>query len=182
MAGNSVWIRNSGNASARVRIRGAAEQGDDAGSPEKTFEFSRAKTDHQTGALEHNGYTRILQSDYDALYAGSNIFRSYVESGTFVLFETPPEEAFTAEQRVTMLEADKLALQGEVADLGAKLTAAQAGTVDTTALNDLQAAFDAYKTAHPESENIDDTSAEGAVEAVAGAVKTVVKAAKKARN
>jgi hypothetical protein len=149
MAGNSVWIKNNNSASARVRIKGAPAGEDGIEVPERTLDFPRASADRATGIQRHNGYTRILQSDYDALYEGSKIFKAYIDGKQFVKFDNPPDEALTLDQRIANLETEKSALQAQITDLTNRLAAKPADTGAAVAA--IQAKLDAYKAANPES-------------------------------
>jgi hypothetical protein len=161
MATKFVWVKNNHHSSVKVRVNAEI----DGVRQDKIIEFERERINRQNQTVESNGYTKITQDDYDLFYAGSKVFKAFIDDKTFTVYAEPPEDAFTDAQRVSMLETEKTALQGEIAELGAQLQAAKeanSGKDLSIELAALQAEFDAYKIAHP------DTSAEFAEVKTAG--------------
>jgi hypothetical protein len=148
--GGYVWVKNNTHASVKFKI---VEPTDDGSKQEKIILFARERTDKFTGMVQANGYTKILEADYDLLYEQQKVFKEFIDQKNFVMFEDPPADAYTDAQRIIQLEADKGELQLQVQQLGTQVSSLQgqlqAAQGAQASLAQLQADFDAYKAANP---------------------------------
>jgi hypothetical protein len=105
-----VWIRN--NHISSVIVHYFTEEGKEKIKHDVRLNVERL--DRITGLPVHNGYTAIDKEEFEKLYEQSSVFKSNVDSGLFVRFDTPPEDAFTESQRLSMLETEKQRLIEEL--------------------------------------------------------------------
>jgi len=136
-----VWIKNNLNQGVRAIVQ---LKTDDGSKRELKIEFSRLRTDKDSGRLMSNGYTRITDEEYDQLMDGSKIFKSFIDKKSFVKYDLPPADAFTDAQRIMQLEADKGALQAQIDAFASDKASLQAQVASyAMQLRDLQAQVDA---------------------------------------
>lgn len=116
----TVWVRNNGSTS--ILVRAVNKDG-----KEMSKTLSREAVDRVTNEVKSRGYTSMSVEEFEFFKENSPIFRSFVDKGTLVMYESAPEEAFSDAERIVILETKITELEGKLA----------AGT-DTTALEEAE--------------------------------------------
>lgn len=114
-----VWVKNNLNALVRYKL---SKKTEDGSVQEEYIQFARQFTDRTTGRDVHNGYTQIPAETLELLKSSSKLFRDALEKKMYTIYETPPDDAFSPDQKIMQLLAQVGELQAQIVDLNTEIS------------------------------------------------------------
>lgn len=119
----TVWVKNNDN----TRIGATVAMGKD-GDDKRSIVFFCEKVDQNTGVVVSRGYTEVDSDVFKKLVETNNVIKAFVDKGVLVAYDEEPDDAVSPAQRAEFYKK-------QVADLTAKLTAAEGNVTELTNKN-----------------------------------------------
>lgn len=110
-----VWVQNSYRSGIEIIIR------DEERHTSKKYSFVPVSIDRMSGRTITDGFTVMDKEDFDLLKEKSAAFKSCIESGKLIVYNTMPASAMSSVDRILLLQEENRALKAKVTELEAAL-------------------------------------------------------------